>query len=107
MSTTNKSPLQTPSAEGCAHGEWRTQVNERLDAGAVKMGQLHRDLQDNTQATRQVQADTQELIEFFRSVKGAFRVLEWLGKMARPLGYIATAGAALVGLWKVVKGGGG
>lgn len=101
-------PLTTPAAPdtGCAHTEWRTEVNTRLDAGAERMRQIQSDLAENTADTRQVREDTREMVEFFRSMKGAFRVLELLGKAARPLGYIAAMGAAFVGLWAKFKSGG-
>ncbi|WKB52324.1 hypothetical protein [Eleftheria terrae] len=69
---------------------------ERLEAG----------MQENTEATRRVEANTGELVEFFSSVKGAFRVFNWIGTVARPIGYIAAAIAALAGAWSAFKGGG-
>lgn len=79
--------------------QWRANVNQRLNEGAETMRQLRADIADNTETTRRIQTDTSELVELLRSFKGAFSVLEKLGKLAKPLGYIAMAASAMVGLW--------
>lgn len=86
--------------------DWRTHVDSRLDDGAAVMKHLRSELAENTIATKQVQADTGELVSLLNSFKGAFRALDMLGKLAKPLGYIAMAGSAIWGLFTVVKGGG-
>ena len=89
-----------------AHREWRANVDRRLDEGAAKMKAISADLQANTHATNAVKDDTSELIETFRSFQGAMRVLDMLGKLARPLGYITMLGSALWGVFTLIKGGG-
>jgi hypothetical protein len=87
--------------------EWRDQVNQRLNDGGLQMKAMHTELQANTAATLQVQADTAELVSLLNSFKGAFKVFDLVGKAAKPLSYIAMAVSALWGLFTVVKGGGG
>jgi hypothetical protein len=87
--------------------EWRDQVNQRLNDGSLQMKAMHTELQANTAATLQVQADTAELVSLLNSFKGAFKVFDLVGKAAKPLSYIAMAVSALWGLFTVVKGGGG
>lgn len=81
--------------------QWRAKVERRLEEGSVTMKQLSADIAENTATTKQVQADTSELVVLLQSFKGAFRVLELLGKAAKPLGAIATLCAALMGLWSI------
>jgi len=47
-----------------------------------------------------IEANTEEIIEFFASAKGAFVVLSWLGKIAKEVAAIATACAILWALFK-------
>lgn len=82
------------------------------------------DLAENTATTKRIEAAVETnrvlasesvkalndsiagLLDFFNSVKGAFKVLDWLGKLARPLGYIAAFAAACASLWYSVRHGG-
>lgn len=54
-----------------------------------------------------VKADTAELVELLHSVKGAFKVLDLIGRLAKPLGAIIMLGVALAGFMSAIKGGGG
>jgi hypothetical protein len=85
--------------------EWRAHVDKRLDDGAATMKEMRASLAENTTATKQVQNDTSELVELLKSFKGAFSVLEKLGKLARPLGYIVAACTACLAFWAALKGG--
>lgn len=94
------------------HMEWHQNVDRRLDDGAATMKALREELAENTTATKKAQADaehtknsTKELVSLLESFKGAFRVLEMIGKLARPLGYIAALVAAVLGIVSVIKGG--
>ena len=79
-------------------------INARLDEGDARMTRMERELAANTAATEQVRANTADLVEVFRAAQGAFRVLNWIGKAAKPLGYIASACAACLGFWAALKG---
>lgn len=63
------------------------------------------ELADNTAATKRIETNTSDLVEAFANLKGAFKVLNWIGKFARPLGYIAGAIAAVVSLYTAYKAG--
>jgi hypothetical protein len=45
-----------------------------------------------------------DLLEFFTAMKGAFKVLNWLGKLARPMAAIVALGVALAAAWNAVRG---
>ncbi len=86
--------------------QWRADVDRRLNDGADTMRGLRADIAANTTLTRSVQANTQDLVALLESFKGAFRVLEMLGKAARPLGYIVALAAAFLSALAAIKGGG-
>ena len=83
--------------------EFEQQVANALSQGDTRMNNLadeitvvkleqaesRRLLKENTDATNAIKADTAELLEAFRSFKGAMKVLEWIGRAAKPIGYIA------------------
>lgn len=54
-----------------------------------------------------IKKDTEDMLATFRSWQGAMRSLEMLGRLAKPLGYIATLAAAVAGTWAAIKGGAG
>jgi hypothetical protein len=77
------------------------------DVTAVKLEQaefLHQ-LRENTEATKRIEANTAEMLQVFESFKAAVRVLNWIGKLAKPLGYIIGLCAALTGFWTAIKTG--
>ena len=48
---------------------------------------------------------TAEMLEAFRSFKGAMKVLEWIGKAAKPMGYVVGLGASIAAFWTAMKSG--
>jgi len=86
--------------------QWRREVDRRLDKGAETMRELRKEIAANTKVTESVQTDTSELVALLQSFKGAFKVLEILGKLTKPLGYIVALVGGVLGLVAIVKGGG-
>lgn len=58
-------------------------------------------LKENTDATKKIESDLAEMLEFFSSVKGAFKVLAWIGAAAKPIGAIIVTCTAI---WALFKG---
>ena len=83
----------------------RLQLNERLDKGSERMAAIERDLKAVTQQLHERNQQLADLLEFFTAMKGAFKVLNWVGKVAKPLAAIVMLGGACVGFWTAVKGG--
>ncbi|AVS68945.1 hypothetical protein C8245_22845 [Paracidovorax avenae] len=79
-------------------------INARLDAGDVRMSRIEAELESNSATTRQVAESTRDLVAFFQAAQGAFKVLNWIGAAAKPVGYIAAAITAGLGLWAALKG---
>ena len=78
---------------------------DEITAVKLKQAESQRLLKENTDATNAIKADTAELLEAFRSFKGAMKVLEWIGKAAKPLGYVAGFCASMYAFWTAVKSG--
>ena len=78
---------------------------DEITAVKLEQSEFRRLLKENTDATNAIKADTAELLEAFRSFKGAMKVLEWIGKAAKPLGYIAGFCASMYAFWTAVKSG--
>ena len=62
-------------------------------------------LAENTETINEIKTDAADMLEVFESWKGAMRVMEMLGSLAKPLGYIAALIAAVVGIWTAMKSG--
>ena len=62
-------------------------------------------LAENTETIKEIKTDTADMLEVFESWKGAMRVMEMLGKRAKPLGYIVGFGASVAAFWASMKSG--
>ena len=58
-----------------------------------------------TATIQEIKTDTAEMLEVFESWKGAMRVMEMIGKLAKPLGYIVGFGASVAAFWTAMKSG--
>ena len=89
----------------------RDTIDRRLEKGVQRMGRIEGDLalvrnrlERNAQMMQKMLDSTAEIVEFFESMRGAMRVLNWIGKLARPIGAIIGLCAALVALWTAIRG---
>jgi len=94
------------------------QVNHRFDKGSERMAAIERGLDGTTrelgqnttelaktrQELHELKQQLTELLEFFNAMKGAFKVLRWLGMLAKPVTAIVALGVALIGAWNAAKG---
>ena len=62
-------------------------------------------LAKNAETIKKIKTDTADMLEVFESWKGAMRVMDMIGSLAKPLGYIAALIAAVVGIWNAMKSG--
>lgn len=51
----------------------------------------------------EIDHSTKEIVQFFNAFKGAFSVLELMASLARPLGFIAMAIAALLSVIAIIR----
>lgn len=80
-------------------------IHSRLDEGDQRMARIEASLKKNTEATERVETNTSDLVDLFVSFKGAFKVLEVLGKLAKPLGAIVGLGVAVAAAWTAFRTG--
>ena len=59
----------------------------------------------NTETIAQIKTDTAEMLSVFESWKGAMKVMEMIGRLAKPLGYIVGFGASVAAFWAAMKSG--
>ncbi|HQT19634.1 MAG TPA: hypothetical protein PLN67_19840 [Acidovorax defluvii] len=62
-------------------------------------------LAENTETIKEIKTDTADMLEVFESWKGAMRVMEMIGKLAKPMGYIVGLGASVGAFWAAMKSG--
>ncbi|MEG2468981.1 MAG: hypothetical protein RSB86_16525 [Comamonas sp.] len=87
------------------------QVNQRFGEGDERMaaieqelGKTRQELGKTRQELHELKQQLSDLLEFFGAMKGAFKVFNWVGKLARPAAAIVALGVALIGAWSAVKG---
>ncbi|MFZ6767754.1 hypothetical protein ACO0LM_11790 [Undibacterium sp. Di26W] len=56
-------------------------------------------LMENTEATKRTEAGTAQLMEILESFRGAFKVLGWIGALAKPFAAIIGLGTAIWLAW--------
>ena len=84
----------------------------RFDEGDGRFNRLEEDLAENTRQTKKIAStvstlsnDLGDMIEVAKAAKGAIKVLNWIGALAKPLGYIAIFVGACVSAYTAVKAG--
>ena len=93
-------------ANALSQGDTRmNSLADEITAVKLEQSEFRRLLKENTDDTKAIKADTAELLEAFRSFKGAMKVLEWIGKAAKPIGYIAGLCASVAAFWAAMKSG--
>lgn len=93
-------------ANALSQGDTRmNNLADEITAVKLEQAEYRRLLKENTDDTKAIKADTAELLEAFRSFKGAMKVLEWIGKAAKPLGYVVGLGASIAAFWTAMKSG--
>ena len=87
------------------------QINQRFDDGSARMAEIERgqdaiarELEQTRKELHELRQQLADLLELFIAMKGAFKVLNWLGKLARPMAAIVALGVATVGAVKAVRG---
>lgn len=87
------------------------QINQKFDNGSARMAGIERDHGDTVKelaATRnelhELKQQLQDLLEFFEAMRGAFKVLNWLGKLAKPTAAIVGLGASVMAAYAAWRG---
>lgn len=89
-----------------AEGDKRmNSLADEVTAVKLEQAQFRVELAENTNATKRIEANTAEMLDVFESWKGAMKVLTWIGKAAKPLGYVAALCASIAAFWTAMKSG--
>ena len=80
-------------------------LTDEVTAIKLEQAQFRVELAENTNATKHIEANTAEMLDVFESWKGAMKVLNWIGKAAKPIGYVVGVGASIAAFWAALKGG--
>ena len=83
-------------------------INTRFEKGIKRMQAIEaeaRAVREELHRLTQLRDEIAELVEFFRDMKGAFKVLRWIGKLAAPMTAIIGLGVALATAWAAARGG--
>lgn len=80
-------------------------ITAEVAAIKLEQAQFRVELAENTGATKRVESNTAEMLDVFESWKGAMKVLNWIGKAAKPVGYLVGLGASIAALWTAMKSG--
>ena len=74
--------------------------DERLDKLESDMMDLHADVKANTALTLDVKNSVVEILDTFNSLKGFWKVLEFVGKAAKPILWIGGTSTIVVLWWR-------
>ena len=84
----------------------------RMDELVGKVNAIEKDqaaakalLKENTEAINAIKADTADMLDTFESWRGAMRVLEAIGKLAKPVSYIVGMLASVAAFYTALKSG--
>ena len=93
-------------AEELALGDKRMDsLADEVTAIKLEQAQFRVELAENPNAPKRIEANTAELLDVFESWKGAMKVLTWIGKAAKPIGYVVGMGASIAAFWTAMKSG--
>lgn len=91
------------------HGDERfDRIEKQLKSGQARMAAIEIGLAENTTTTNRIDKSTAGMVEWMNNFEGAFKVLEGIGKLAKPLAIIAaaiiTVSSAVTLTWLAIKG---
>jgi len=84
----------------------------KFDEGEHRFNRLEQNLAENTRQTKNIASNVSalseelgDMIEVAKAAKGAIKVLNWIGALAKPLGYIAIFVGACISAYTAIKAG--
>ncbi len=101
----NDENLQQINDELAEEDKRMDSLADEVAAIKLEQAQCRVELSENTNATKRIEAHTAEMLDVFESWKGAMKVLTWIGKAAKPIGYVVGLGASIAAFWTAMKSG--
>lgn len=81
----------------------RRSRDTQLESLQARVVQLESSLAANTLTTLRIDANTSEIVEVFKAVKGGLKVLEALGRIVKVFLWMGALGTAISASWESVK----
>lgn len=84
------------------------EINARFEKGIKRMQAIEAEVhaaREELQQLCQLREDMAEMLDFFKAMQGAFKVLNWVGALAKPLAGLVALGVALATAWAAARGG--
>lgn len=84
------------------------EINARFEKGIKRMQAIETELhaaREELHQLCQLREDMAEMLDFFKAMQGAFKVLNWVGALAKPLAGLVALGVALATAWAAARGG--
>lgn len=96
----------------------REQINHRFDKGSERMAAIERGVNDanrglgennaelakTRQELHELKQQLADFLEFFVAMKGAIKVFNWVGKLAKPAAAIVGLGASVMAAYAAWRG---
>lgn len=82
---------------------WRTDITKRMVNMEAQHIELKKSVLENTEITKSISTNTDEIIQFFKAAKGFFTVAGYIGKLAK---WTSAVVAAIGAAWALIKLGG-
>lgn len=79
-------------------------VNQRFSEGSQRMAGIERELAAERRELQELKVQLADLLDFFNAMRGAFKVLNWVGKVAKPVAAIVSLGAAMGAAYAAWRG---
>lgn len=80
------------------------QINQRFGQGSERMAAIERALAAERRELQELKGQLADLLDFFNAMRGAFKVLNWVGKVAKPVAAIVSLGAAMGAAYAAWRG---
>lgn len=80
------------------------QINQRFSEGSERMAGIERGLAAERLELQELKGQLADLLDFFNAMRGAFKVLNWVGKVAKPVAAIVSLGAAMGAAYAAWRG---
>lgn len=81
-------------------------IAQRLIEGDQRMNNIEISVAATREDQQEMRQQMADMLEFFTAMQGAFKVLNWIGALARPMAAIIGLCVASAGAWTAIRGGG-
>lgn len=77
--------------------------HDEHQALAARVDKLEQHMKTNMAKIDRIERNTKDIVDTFAALSGGFKVLQGIGRFAKPVGYIAAALTGCLAMWHSVK----